>query len=194
MSKILIIYAHPSRKEGNHAYFLEKVIEGLKTRHEDYELIDLYALNYDPVLKNEELYSSGRKVISPENLAFQEKIKNSRCLIFIYPTWWSNLPAILKGWLDRVFTGGFGFTYKFGAPIGLLKGRKAAIFSASGAPRWYSRWINFDRSLRILSHDVLRFCGIKTKNFSLGSSRRINERVKDKIDKISEQALKYLLG
>lgn len=194
MPKILIIYAHPSNQDGNHAHFLKIISERLKNKKIPYELIDLYAINYDPVLKNEELYSSGRKIVTPENQEFQDKIQNNDRILFIYPTWWSNVPAILKGWLDRVFVGGFGFTYKFGAPIGLLKGKKAAIFSASGAPRWYSLFINFDRSMRILSHDVLRFCGIKTKNFSLGSSRRLNDQVKHKLDKIADQVLKYLLS
>lgn len=194
MSKLLIIYAHPSRQEGGHAYFLDCVLEKLTNENQPYELIDLYAIKYDPILKNEELYSAGRRSVSPENKDFQEKIKASSCLLFIYPTWWSNMPAILKGWLDRVFVGGFGFTYKFGAPLGLLKGKKAAIFSASGAPRWYSRLISFDRSMRVLSHDVLRFCGIKTRNFGLGSSQKLNDRKKLKIAKQAERALNFLFN
>ena len=145
------------------------------------------------MLKIDELYSSGRREISEQNRAFQEQIRECERLLFIYPTWWNNLPAILKGWLDRVFTSRFGFVYKFGLPIGQLKGKKAAVFSASGAPRLYTRFLTNERSTKVLTHDLLRFCGIKTKSFRLGQARRLTEASKGKLERLAKRAIRYLV-
>ena len=127
MSTILIIYAHPSH-DGYHGYFLDQATEEIKKRGWEYDLIDLYALGYDPVLKLNELYSAGKRAVSDQNKEFQQKIQDNNRLLFIYPTWWNNMPAILKGWLDRVFVSRFGFIYKLGVPIGQLKGKKSSGF------------------------------------------------------------------
>lgn len=193
MTKLLIVYAHPSH-EGFHAYFLDSIIALLKVDNQtEYEILDLYALQYNPVLSDEELYSSGRRLISQENLNFQNKIKEADRLLFIYPTWWQNMPAILKGFIDRVFVGGFAFTYKAGLPIGLLSGKKAAAFSATGGPSFYSALFTRQQSLRVLTKDILAFAGIKSKGFSLGSARKFTDASKPGLDKIAQKVLDYLL-
>lgn len=190
MSKYLIIYAHPSH-DGHCGYLLKQVHSGLIKKGAAVTIIDLYAINYNPVLKNEELYSAGRKEVDAQNQAFQEQIKNTDFLLFIYPTWWQNMPAILKGFLDRVFTGGFGFIYKNGLPIGLLKGKKAAAFTSSGGPALYTRFLTGSSSLRILLRHVLGFCGMQTKGFLLGNARRLeNDQIK--LEKIAEKIITYL--
>ena len=190
MSKYLIIYAHPNHT-GHCGYLLNRVQEKLEQNKADFEIIDLYARGYDPILKDAELYSSGRYEITPENLSFQEKIKAADRLLFIYPTWWQNMPAILKGFLDRVFTGGFGFKYKNGLPVGLLKGKKAAAFTTSGGPLVYTRFFTGSSSLKVLLKHVLSLCGIKTKGFLIGSARKL-EKNKIKLDKMADKIIQYL--
>ena len=193
MPKLLIIYAHPSH-DGCHAYFLEQIIARLKARDfSDYELWDLYALKYNPVLDDSELYSAGRQAVSPENLNFQAKIKTAERLLFIYPTWWQNMPAILKGFMDRVFISGFAFIYKSGLPVGLLKGKKAAAFTATGGPRLYTSIFKRDQSLRVLTKDILNFAGIETKGFCLGSARKLTDAGKARLQTMSDKVLDYLL-
>lgn len=193
MLKALIIYAHPSRT-GFHGCFLEKIEEKLKARPETaYEVLDLYALKYDPVLQDAELYSAGRRAVSPENLAFQTKVKEADRLLFVYPTWWQNMPAILKGFMDRVFTSGFAFVYKAGIPIGLLKNKKAAAFTATGGPRIYTRLFIRDQSLHVLTKDILSFVGIPTRGFGLGSAKKMGETDRKRIDDVASRVIKYLL-
>lgn len=194
MLKLLIIYAHPSHT-GFHGYFLEQIEDILKSRRDVvYEMLDLYALNYDPLLKDSELYSAGRRAVSPENLIFQEKIKAADRLLFIYPTWWQNMPAILKGFTDRVFTSGFSFFYKAGLPIGLLKGKKAAVFSATGGPRLYTKLFTRNQSLSVLTKDILSFAGIRTKGFSLGSARDLDDKKKENVRLIAAKVSRYLFN
>jgi len=192
MLNILIIYAHPNH-EGFHAYFLEKITEILNKKNLNYEILDLYSSNYQPVLKNNELYAAGRREIAPETADYQAKIKAANSLLFIYPTWWQNMPAILKGFLDKTFVSGFAYRYEGRLPVGLLKGKKAAAFTATGQPRWFNFLIKRDRSLKVLLNDVLSFSGIKTKGFSLGDSRALTEERKIALDKKADKVVKYLL-
>lgn len=107
---MLIIYAHPN-KSGHCGFILEQTIKALDKSGQTYRLLDLYEMNYDPVLKPEEHYTSGQKKVTPDNAAIQQLIKNETRFIFIYPTWWNSPPAILKGFIDRVMVAGFAFRY-----------------------------------------------------------------------------------
>jgi len=194
MNKVLIIYSHPSH-DGHSAYFLDCIKNLLNTKSNiSYEIFDLYAINYDPILKNDELYSANRKAVSLENLNIQEKIKDADRLIFIYPTWWQNMPAILKGFIDRVLVSGFAFIYKNGKPVGLLTNKKAAVFTTTGGPHFYSILFKKNRSLNILIKDVLLFVGIKARGYSIGSAGRLSDENKSKIKKISEKVIHYLVS
>jgi NAD(P)H dehydrogenase (quinone) len=193
MLNILIIYAHPNH-EGFHAYFLEKITEILNKKNLNYEILDLYVSNYQPVLKNNELYTAGRREIAPETADYQAKIKAADSLLFIYPTWWQNMPAILKGFLDRTFVSHFAYRYEGKFPTGLLKGKKAAVFTGSGQPRWFNFLIKRDRSLKVLTSDVLSFAGIKARGFSIGDSSSLTDKKRVALEKKANKVVKYLLG
>ena len=107
----LIIYAHPN-KEGNCGKILNFTEKTLKEKNIGYELIDLYENKYNPCLLDKEHYTSGKFEISEQNKAFQKQIQENKNIIFIYPIWWGSMPAILKGFFDRVFTSRFAFKYK----------------------------------------------------------------------------------
>lgn len=190
MNKYLIIFAHPSHKSHN-GFLLQKLEEKLKSKNQNYEILDLYQLNYNPVLKDAELYSAGRRLIDPENQIYQQKIKEANRLIFIFPTWWQGPPAILKGFIDRVFVSGFAFIYDSGLPKGLLSGKKAAVFTTTGASNIIARYLLRAPALKIMTRYTLLFCGIKSRGFSLGQARKL-EKNEEKLKKISDKILTYL--
>jgi NAD(P)H dehydrogenase (quinone) len=192
MKNILIIYAHPAH-DGLHAYFLEQIKIILNEKNIAYEILDLYALNYNPVLQDDELYTSGHRHIAQDTETYQAKIKAADSLLFIYPTWWQNMPAILKGFLDRTFISGFAYKYRGRLPIGLLKGKRAAAFTGTGQPRWFNFIFKRDRSLRVLLYDTLAFAGIKTRGFSLGSARNLDDKKKKALERKAEKVVRYLL-
>lgn len=136
--KNIIIYAHPSTK--GHCYeILMRVQENFRDRGLDFVLIDLYAINYDPILKAEEHYSAGNKLVAADTLRYQEMIQHASTIIFIFPIWWGHMPAILKGFVDRTFTPGFSFKFKrlignIYVPRGFLQDKKALVFMTSGTP------------------------------------------------------------
>jgi NAD(P)H dehydrogenase (quinone) len=187
----LIVYAHPSHT-GHHGYFLDQVTSVLDNKNIAYETLDLYALNYDPILKAEELGSRTTHKISKITLNYQEKIKSADKLIFIYPTWWQGMPAMMKGFFDQVFSSGFAFMYKNGLPVALLKGKKAAVFSATGGPKIINKFLLGERGMKVITKDILGFCGIKAKGFSIGSARELNNSHKKQIITTASELVSYL--
>ena len=125
--KTLVIYAHPDH-ESHSKLTLDLVEEKLKSQKIDYEVLDLYKMNFNPVLSLD-LYDEKINGLSKEIRDIQQKIIDSTELIFIYPIWWGTMPAMMKGFIDRTFTSGFAFKYGAnGIPIKLLKGKHAKVF------------------------------------------------------------------
>jgi NAD(P)H dehydrogenase (quinone) len=189
---MLIIYAHPN-KNGHCGHILKTTETYLKSNNIDFDLIDLYDNNYNPTLKNSELYTYGNNEISKENKQFQEKIKNEHSFIFIYPSWWNSMPAILKGFIDKVFTSGFAFKYENNLPKGLLNG-KAMIFTTTGGPSLYTKLLAKSKCVTLLSDDILKFCGIKSKYELFGScSKPIDDEYKKLIEeKVARNLNKFI--
>ncbi|MEM4637397.1 MAG: NAD(P)H-dependent oxidoreductase [Candidatus Woesearchaeota archaeon] len=185
--KYLIIYAHPDTE--SHAKFtLEEIESRLKELKRDYEIIDLYKINYDPVLSIREITEKG---YAPEIvLEHRKKIDNADILVFIYPVWWNSMPAILKGWLDRTLSAGYAFKYINRIPKGLLNNKRAIIFATTGANRFLSCMFQGLRWKKIMAKDTLGFCGIKTKTYHLGNAYKLTEKNKKKIINNIKKAFK----
>jgi NAD(P)H dehydrogenase (quinone) len=154
--KTLIIYTHPKSQESHSSTILHEVKSILKEKNYEYDVVDLYEINYDPVLETDELYSASPCKTRKEEKEFQEKISQADKLIFIYPVWWGTMPAMLKGFIDRVFTSGFAFKYDDkGLPKGLLKGKEAIVILSTGVPKIASI-ITGSRFKSHIQKDILR--------------------------------------
>jgi len=111
---VFIVYAHPSQKSYTYK-ILKKVIAALEKENYNIELSDLYAMNFCSDMNEEEYEREGfaetEKLLSLDVIKEQKKIENADCIIFLYPVWWSDCPAKLKGWFDRVFSVGYAYGY-----------------------------------------------------------------------------------
>ncbi|MFC0779095.1 NAD(P)H-dependent oxidoreductase [Flavobacterium sp. HJSW_4] len=109
---ILIVYAHPSRKSYTFQV-LERLKLALNNEKWNVEISDLYASNFASDMSEEEYEREGfaktQLTIPADVLAEQEKIEKAGCIIFLYPVWWSDCPAKLKGWFDRVYSVGYAY-------------------------------------------------------------------------------------
>ena len=116
---ILIVYSHPSRKSYT-SQILELLIRVLTEQNWQVEISDLYAMNFQSNMTEKEYEREGfadmELPISNDILAEHKKIENADCIIFLYPVWWSDCPAILKGWFDRVYSVGYAYGHKAGLP------------------------------------------------------------------------------
>lgn len=107
---VLVILAHPYNKSLNYAIY-QRVVKTLKDSGHNTISHDLYDEEFDPVLKGYEAASDG----SPKNKVIQKHAKDltwADAIVIIHPTWWGQMPAILKGWIDRVIKNGIAFAFK----------------------------------------------------------------------------------
>jgi NAD(P)H dehydrogenase (quinone) len=187
---ILIIYAHPNKK-GHCSNVLDELKKKLKKNRLSYNVIDLYKIKYDPIMHENEHYTSGSYDISKQNKKYQSMIKNTNKIIFIFPLWWMSMPAILKGFIDKVITPRFAFIYKNGRPKGLLNGKKAAVIVTTGGSK-FIYMLMFNLPFNLIKYGILKFSGIKSKVFQIDNSTKLNEKQIFKIKKIVAKSIYYL--
>ena len=159
--KSLIITAHPSSK--GHTHSIAKAYgENLTKNGHTFEIIDLYQKENElPFYAFEDLH------FLPDNenrRLLQGKIMEANELVFIHPLWWSNMPAIMKNFLDHTFSAGFAFKYINNKPVGLLTGKTARVFITSGGPFWLYLFLG-NPMKRIWQTAVISYCGMKMKSF-----------------------------
>lgn len=110
--KALIIYCHPSKKSYTHQ-ILEQLKLNLEEEHITYEVSDLYQMDFNGDMTEEEYEREGFAnfdLVIPEDVKREhQKITAADCIIFLYPVWWSDCPAKLKGWFDRVYSVGYAY-------------------------------------------------------------------------------------
>jgi NAD(P)H dehydrogenase (quinone) len=128
--KHLIVVAHPKPTSFTHA-LADAYGAELSAMGHEIVLRDLYAMRFDPVLHPPELNAQGAQDAQAE----QALLKGADATAFFYPLWWASMPAILKGYIDRVFA--FGVAYDFRGPMmhGLLTGKTNLLVTVSAAPR-----------------------------------------------------------
>jgi len=158
-SNILIINGHPD-PESYCGALSRAYMEGASGSAQ-VRLLDLSRISFEPSLK----YGyRKRTTLEPELEEAQALIRQADHLVFVYPTWWGAMPAILKGFFDRVLLPGFAFSYRNNSPLWdkLLKGKTAHLLVTSDTPAWYNWLIYRQSGHRIMKRNILGFCGIKT--------------------------------
>lgn len=135
---VLIIYAHPNPKSYTHAV-LESLIRGLESAKTPYEVIDLYAIGFNPVLVVDETRRRRDLIHDAETQGFRDAIARADHVVHVYPLWWDGFPAILKGFIDRVYASGFAYSFQGKTPGAilphrLLKGKAASFFYTLDGP------------------------------------------------------------
>ena len=159
MKKILIINGHPNNNSLNFAlaaaYKKGAVNAGAEVRE-----ITIRDLKFNPNLQSG--YQK-RTELEPDLLEAREKIKWAEHLVWVHPVWWGGLPAITKGFIDRLFLPGFAFQYRENSVWWdkLLKGKTAHILTTMDQPAWYYRFVFGQPSINQLKKSTLEFCGVK---------------------------------
>jgi len=118
--KYLIVYAHPDSKSFNHA-ILETISEELKKKKKEFKVRDLYKIGFNPVLSTKDLSEIQKGAVPQDIKREQNYISKADTIIFVFPIWWSSMPAILKGYIDRVFSLKFAYDITEDGVMGLLK-------------------------------------------------------------------------
>lgn len=207
---VLIILGHPRRDSFSEALayaYKEGALEAGAN-------VSMFALADKAFNPNVTTVSPQHQSAEDDICQAQELIARADHLVFVYPTWWGTMPALLKGFLDRVFTPGFAFsesedTNDWGK---LLKGKSAQLITTMDTPGWVYRWIYKSPGHNALKRATLQFCGVnpvRTLAFSpmknatetrlanyLTTARKTGLKLKDGIlstrEKIFNKAISWL--
>ena len=182
MSRIAIIVGHPDTDafSSSVAKWYE---ESAENSGHQIELIHLAKLSFDPILHKG--YSKEQKLEKDLERA-QSTIQWAEHLVIIYPNWWGSMPALLKGFFDRVMLPGFAFKFdeKKKRSVGLLKGKTARIILLMRQkPAEYRE--KYPYAGETVKHSILEFCGIKPVTMTeIGPAERLDEAYRKKWEKI----------
>lgn len=157
----LVIAAHPSAKSFNHAV-IEAYMSALIERKHRVECRDLYAANFNPILSARDLAAVGHGKASKDIRDEQVAIRRADVITLVAPLWWSGFPAMLKGYLDRVFCAGFAYVITQGDYLPGLGGKKGVIITTSGASKEELKSGGRLHAFKtIYDEGLMQFCGIE---------------------------------
>ncbi len=153
----LIIYSHPNPKSFNHA-ILEALTRALQECHHDVRVRDLYDMDFDPVLRPKDFELMDQQNVAADVQLEQDHVRWADVLIFIFPVWWNSLPAIARGYIDRVLSVGFAYSQD---AKGLLPGKKVAVVATMNAPKAVCETTGVFNAMNItIGQSLASFCGM----------------------------------
>lgn len=166
--KIAVVLAHPDHESFNASIARACIGELARLGHQGL-LRDLYWIDFDPRLKRGEIPRDGGYAPAPDVVEERAKLADVDAFVFVYPLWFNAPPAILKGYVDRVFSMDFGYAPDFGGTRPLLGGKKLVSFTTSGAPdHWVRSTGALDALLNIFDFHLSGVCGLSTSHTHFG--------------------------
>lgn len=164
--RALVVIAHPCPDSFSHAA-ADRAVAGLHAAGHRVDTIDLYDIGFTtPMSLAERLaYDTGEPIVDPQVAEHAELMRAAEIVVLVYPTWWSGLPAILKGWLERVLVPGVGFEFDEATGKvrpGLTHVRRIVGISTYGSP-WFAVKLVNDNGRRIITRALRMSCGLRTR-------------------------------
>jgi NAD(P)H dehydrogenase (quinone) len=191
--RVVVVVAHPDPDSFNHAIASTATASLTRAGHA-VTVLDLYAEEFRAAMSHDEqlAYHSDRPLLDPMAERHAGIIKRAEALVFVYPTWWSTVPAILKGWLERVMVPGVGFVFDEHQRVrrGLTDVRRVVGISTYRATRLYVKVLNDNgrrtlmRALRLNTALVTRRSWLalyEVDNSSLAQRQAFLKRVDQKM-------------
>jgi NAD(P)H dehydrogenase (quinone) len=156
--KVLVVLGHQRKGSFCHA-IAATAIEDLRAAGHEVVFHDLYEERFDPLLPDAEI----PKGAPTDPIVAKHCRQLSQCdgYLVVHPNWWAQPPAILKGWIDRVFRQGVAYEFSPTGVIGLLKGRTAVVFTTSNTPRDDELRLFGDPLENLWKTCVFGFCGVE---------------------------------
>ncbi|MCG7379150.1 NAD(P)H oxidoreductase [Paenibacillus sp. ACRSA] len=153
---VLVVVSH-SRKNSLTFQVTDRFVQGLTEAGHSAEILDLHGIGFDPLLLegDEPNLTQEVQVFSPEVQTEMERLKKHDAVAFVFPLWWWHLPAMLKGYIDRVFNNGFAY----GA--NKLHHQQILWIALSGVTEQQMQKRNYDESIQnLLNVGIADYCGV----------------------------------
>jgi NAD(P)H dehydrogenase (quinone) len=165
----LIVVAHPKPSSATHAV-AARVAEGVRRAGHSAEIADLAAEGFDPRFTEHDIaVHRERRAAAAEVLSEQARIDRADALVLVYPVYWWSFPALLKGWIDRVFANGWAYDEARGTPLARKLGGLPVYLAAIGGADWrtYARHGYFGAMRTQIDHGIFDYCGAQVPRTEL---------------------------
>ena len=157
--KHVVVVAHPNA-ESFTAHMAEAYAAAAAEAGHEVVVRDLYGMGFDPCLKAGEIPLPGGFAPAQDVKTERAEIGEADVFAFFYPLWFNAPPAILKGYVDRIFGMGFAYGMGQGGNEPLLTGKQMISFTSSGAPeRWLKETGAWDAMRKLFDEHVAAVCG-----------------------------------
>ena len=162
--RVLVVYCHPV-ETSFHAALHQEVLRNLRAAAHEVDDCDLYAERFDPVLSREERL--GYHEVPHNQLPLKpyiERLQRAEAIVFCFPTWCFGLPAMLKGYFDRLFMPGVAFDLSDPANVKpmLTNIQRISAVVTYGRPRWVA-WYMGDPPRKIVTRYLKRLTGNRAR-------------------------------
>lgn len=165
-----VVHCHPLADSYNHALF-RAIVEALETRGHEVVATDLYRAGFDPVMSAVERRSYFQPAYDESAVAeLTALLRRINGVIFCFPQWWFSMPALLKGYIDRVWAPGIAFAHDraSGRIRPLLTHIKVfGVVTSYGSPWWVTRLVAGDPGRKVLMRALKPMCGRSVRSFYL---------------------------
>jgi NAD(P)H dehydrogenase (quinone) len=157
---VLTVLCHPNPKSFSHSV-ARRFVEGAQSVGHTTEIADLYAEHFDPILTERDLQQF-EGVAMPEDVRREQaRVERSDALCLIFPMWWYGPPAMMKGWLDRVWSAGWAYQWQPDPEGSLLAARPCTLLVPTGASdSQLKRWGYRKDIEHLWRYGVLGYCGV----------------------------------
>ncbi len=174
----LIIYAHPNPESLN-GKFKDELAKHLLQEGNEVIVRDLYEIDFNPVLSLQDMAGQRKGEVADDVKLEQEFISWADHITFIHPIWWTGMPAVMKGYIDRVFSYGFAYRYDQGIQKGLLAGKQATIINTHGKSHQEYHEIGMDTALKLTSNKgIYSYCGFEiNRHFFFDKADRVTPEI-----------------
>ena len=156
--KVLLLVANPNPGSFCHA-IAQTALEQLQSMGHQVIFHDLYAERFDPLLPHAEIPKDAP--LDPIIRRYCDEVAQADGFVVVHPNWWSMPPAILKGWIDRVFRQGVAYTFTKDGVQGFFQGRRAVVFTTSNTPRDIERSVFGDPLENLWKTCIFGFSGLE---------------------------------
>ena len=162
--RVLVLYCHPN-PDSLVSAACGRAVDGLRTGAHDVRLTDLYADRFEPSMTPDERRTHKIPGVSDSLQQHVDDLAWAEALVFVYPTWWSGQPAMLKGWIDRIFVAGVAWSMDEGTtkPAPLLRNvRRIVAVTTHGSPKWLNA-LEGESGKRTLFRAIRAMCSRRTR-------------------------------
>lgn len=164
---ILTVFSHPMRNSFT-GQVLDNFVKGLEESGHKVEIADLYTESFQPLMQEEDFAQFYDQAMPDDVLREQERFERCDAFALVFPIWWWSFPAMLKGWIERVFTAGWAFKLTDDPAGSMLGSRRALVLCCSGgSEEMFEKYDTREVLMKTVESDIMEYCGVTDVGFEI---------------------------